>query len=291
MIVITGATGNLGKGVIDNLIKKCGPNHLIASVRDLQKASFYQEKGVSVRKGSFDCIDDLKTAFEGASQVLIVSANTLGEEALRLHRNAIDAAKLAGVNRILYTSHMGARVGSLFAPADQHAGTEAYLAKSGAAYTSLRHGFYAESCLAMIGDGLKRGELRTPEDGPVSWTARSDLAQADAEILIDSENWNGVTLPLTAPQAWTMAEIAEIASDISGRRVRHVVVSDQEWLDAKMAAGMPKIYAELLLGSFQASRRGDFAATHPALENLLGRPARTIREVLTAFLREDPNHQ
>ncbi|WP_431689476.1 SDR family oxidoreductase [Hahella sp. NBU794] len=287
MIVITGATGNLGKGVIDNLIQKCGPHQLIASVRDLQKASFYQEKSVSVRKGSFDCIDDLKTAFEGASQVLIVSANTLGEEALRLHRNAIDAAKQAGVKRILYTSHMGAREGSLFAPADQHAGTEAYLAKSGVAYTSLRHGFYAESCLNMIGDGLKSGDLRTPEDGPVSWTARSDLAQADAEIIIDSENWNGSTPPLTASQAWTMADIAALASDITGRRIRHVVVPDQEWLDAKMAAGMPKIYAELLLGSFQASRRGDFATTHPALENLLSRPAKTMRDVLAAFLQDD----
>ena len=83
----------------------------------------------------------------------------------------------------LYTSHMGARAGSPFAPADQHAGTEADLAVGGVAFTALRHGFYAESCLYMIKDGLEAGELRTPEDGPVSWTARADLAEADAAIM------------------------------------------------------------------------------------------------------------
>ena len=122
-------------------------------------------------------------AFAGAEQVLIVSANALGEEAARLHRNAIDAARAAGARRILYTSHAGARAGSLFPPADQHAGTEAYLARSGLAFTALRHGFYAESCLFMISDGLRSGELRTPEDGPVAWTSRADLAEADATIL------------------------------------------------------------------------------------------------------------
>lgn len=235
-----------------------------------------------MRAGDFAEPDTLRIAFQGADQVLIVSANKLGEEALRLHRSAIDAAHEAGVRRVLYTSHMGARAGSPFLPADQHAGTEADLAASGIAYTVLRHGFYAESCLHMIGDGLASGELRTPEDGPISWTARDDLAEADAAILATDGGWNGITPPLTAMQAVTMAEIAAIASEATGREVRHTTVTDKEWREAKIAAGMPAMYADMLLGTFRAARQGDFAATDPALGTLLGRSPKTMRDVLSA---------
>lgn len=282
MIVVTGATGHLGKAVVENLLRRVPAERIVASVRDPEKASALAAWGVEVRRGDFANPQSLKDAFAGADQVLIVSANKLGDEALRLHRTAIDAAREADVGHVLYTSHMGARAGSSFAPADQHAGTEAYLAESGLAYTALRHGFYAESCLQMIGDGLKAGELRVPEDGPVSWTARDDLAEADAAILADEGSWNGITPPLTTTQAVTMAQIAALASDVTGREVRHVTVSDEEWRDAKIAAGTPAIYAEMLLGTFRAARRGDFSATDPALETLLRRPPRTMREVLVA---------
>jgi uncharacterized protein YbjT (DUF2867 family) len=280
MIVVTGATGHLGRGIVENLLGRIAASEIVASVRDPRKAGGLAARGVAVRAGDFADARSLEAAFGGADQVLIVSADKLSEEALNLHRNAIVAARAAGARRILYTSHMGARAGSPFLPADQHAGTEADLAASGVAFTSLRHGFYAESCLHMIGDGLRNGELRTPEDGPISWTARADLAEADAAILARG-GWDGVTSPLTAGEAVTMAEIAAIASDLFGREVRHVTVSDQEWRDAKIAAGMPAIYADMLLGTFRAARHGDFAATHPALETLLGRAPKTIRDVLS----------
>lgn len=282
MIVVTGAAGHLGNAIVESLLRRLAADQIIASVRDPEKASSLAAQGVEVRMGNFDNPHTLEAAFADAEQILIVSADKLGEEALRLHHNAIEAARKAGARRILYTSHMGARAGSPFAPADQHAGTEANLAESGLAYTSLRHGFYAESCLHMIGDGLKTGELRVPEDGPVSWTARDDLADADAAILAEEGRWDGITPPLTASQALTMADLAALTSDVTGREVRHVTVSDDEWRDEKIAAGMPAMYAEMLLGIFRAARRGDFAATDPALEMLLGRPPRTMREMLIA---------
>lgn len=285
MIVVTGATGHLGRAVIEGLVARMDPGEVVASARDPAKQPTLAASGVQVRKGNFDDPHSLDGAFAGATQVLIVSADKLGEEALRLHRNAIDAARRAGARRILYTSHMGARPGSSFAPADQHAGTEADLVASGVAFTALRHGFYAESCLHMIGDGLKTGELRTPEDGPVSWTARADLAEADAAVLAQEGRWDGITPPLTALQAVTMAEVAAIASEATGREIRHVTVSDDEWRQAKIKAGMPAIYAEMLLGTFQASRRGDFAATDRALEDLLGRPPQTLQEVIRTATR------
>lgn len=283
MIVITGATGQLGRGIVDSLLGRISASDIIASVRDAAKASEFVARGVEVRTGDFGDGNSLKAAFKGADQVLIISADKLGDEALRLHRTAIEAARDAGARRILYTSHAGARGGSPFLPADQHAGTEADLAASGVAFTSLRHGFYAESCLHMIGDGLRSGELRTPEDGPINWTARADLAQADAAILTAGAEWDGITPPLTAAAAVTMAEIAAIASDVTGREVRHVTITDAAWRDAKIAAGMPAMYADMLLGTFRAARNGDFAASDPTLEKLLGRAPRTMGEILSAM--------
>ena len=285
MIVVTGATGQLGVAVIEGLLRHVQADRIVASVRDTGKAMALAAKGVQVRNGDFDDLQGLSMTFMGAEQVLIVSVNKLGEEALRLHCNAIKAAHGAGVRRVLYTSHAGARLGSPFVPADQHAGTEVNLAASGLAYTSLRHGFYAESCLHMIGDGLKSGELRVPEDGPVSWTARDDLAEADAAVLANEGYLDGISPPLTASEAVTMAEIASIASEVTKREVRHVTVSDEVWRDMKIAGGMPQAYADMLLGTFRAARHGDFAAVDPTLETLIGRRPKNLRDVLVTSLQ------
>ena len=284
MIVVTGATGQLGRDVVGALLARLPASDIAVSVRDPAKAADIAGRGVQVRKGDFADPPSLGAAFEGADQVLLISADKLGEEALRLHHAAIAAAREAGVSRILYTSHMGARQGSPFAPADQHARTEDDLAASGLPFTALRHGFYAESCLQLIGDGLKAGELRVPEDGPVSWTARADLAEADAIILVENGRTARITPPLTATDAVTMADVAAIASEVSGRKIQHVTVTDDAWRDARVAAGIPLFYAEMLLGTFRAARRGDFAAVDPTLGELLGRPPRSLRDVLTAFL-------
>lgn len=280
MIVVTGGTGQLGSAVIRQLLSRVPAARITASVREPDKASDLAALGVVVRRGDFADPASLAHAFAGAEQVLIVSANKLGEEALRLHRSAIEAARTAGVSRILYTSHAGARAGSPFLPADQHAGTEAELAASGLRFTALRHGFYAESCLQMIGDDLRSGDLRTPEDGPIAWTARSDLAEADAVILASAGECDGITPPLAATQALTMADIARIASEVTGRDVRHTIVTDDEWRERKVASGTPAFYADMLLGTFRAARRGDFAATAPTLETLLGRAPRSMQAAL-----------
>jgi len=284
MIVVTGAAGQLGCQVVEMLCTMIDPHRIGVSVRDPKQAEALAERGVRVRRGDFDDATSLAAAFEGAEQVLIVSADKLGEEARRLHRNAIEAARAAGARRILYTSHMGARAGSSFAPGDQHAGTEDDLARACVPFTSLRHGFYAESCLMMVGGALRQGELRVPEDGPVSWTTRADLAEADAAILAGRASFEGLSPPLTAATAINMAGLAAIASEVTGKEVRHTTVSDEEWRTAKIAAGTPELYADMLLGMFQAARRGDFAATDPALTTLLGREPVGMSEVLSEHL-------
>ena len=282
MILVTGANGHLGRTVVDHLAKSVGPDQVIAASRDPAKLSL--PDGMEARRADFADPDSLAEAFAEVEQLLIVSVDKLGEEARNLHRNAIDAAREAGVGRVFYTSHAGARAGSPFLPADQHAATEAELADSGLAFTALRHGFYAESCLQMIGEDLRRGELRVPESGPVSWTARDDLAQADAAILSGAMSWEGASAPLTASRALTMAEIAETASDVTSREIRHTVIPDEQWRSAKVAAGVPERYADMLLGVFRASRDGDFDVVDPTLERLLGREPRTLRDFLATEL-------
>ncbi|GJG87816.1 hypothetical protein tb265_29970 [Gemmatimonadetes bacterium T265] len=176
---------------------------------------------------------------------------------------------------------MGARPDSAFA---DHAAAEAVLLEVGMPFTSLRHGFYAESALHLIGRVFEDGEIRAPEDGPVSWTARADLAAADAIVLAEEGRLAGITPPLTAPEAFTMADIAAIASDVTGREVRRVVVPDAEWRDATLAHGVPAPLADALLGMYRSARRGELAATDKTLEALLGRRPQTMRDVLAATL-------
>ncbi|GAB5349759.1 NmrA family NAD(P)-binding protein [Alteriqipengyuania sp. 357] len=286
MILVTGANGHLGGGIVEYLSERTAPAKIIAASRAPDSLSL--PNGVAVRHTDFADPASLSDAFAGIERIEIVSVDKLGEEARRLHRNAIVAASEAGVERIFYASHAGAREGSPFPPADQHARSEADLEASGTPFTALRHGFYAESCLQMIGEDLEGGELRVPEDGPVCWTARDDLAQADAALLAGEATFDGATPPLTASRAWTMAEIAELASQITGRKVRHTIVSDAEWKAAKVAAGVPDRYAEMLLGTFRASRRGDFSTVDPTLENLLGRKPTPLHEALAAALAPTP---
>jgi len=282
MIVVTGANGQLGRGVVDGLLTRLPADRIVASVRDPAEATELAERGVHVRAGDFARPDGLAAAFAGAEQVLVVSVDQIGETGRRLHRSAAEAARAAGARRVLYTSHMGTHSDS---PFNDHAAMEAFLAGAGMAFTSLRHGFYAESASYLIGRGFDAGEIRAPEDGPVSWTARADLAEADAIVLAEEGCLDGITPPLTALEAFTMADLADIASGLTGREIRRVTVSDEEWLEAKAAEGVPLRMAEMLLGTYRAARRGDFAAVDPTLEALLGRRPRTMRDVLAAALK------
>ncbi len=285
MIVVTGATGQLGRAVVAGLLARLPADRIVANVRNPSKAKVLADQGVHVRRGDFTAPSDLEAAFAGAKQVLVISVNQLGEAARRLHHVAIKAARAARARRVLYTSHMGSRTDPTFAPASDHAATEAFLAEAGMPFTSLRHGFYAESALHLIGRGFETGEIRAPEDGLVSWTARADLAEADAIVLAEEGRLDGVSPPLTVPEALTLADLAAFASELTAREVKRVVVSDEEWRDAKVTGGVPALLAELLLGTFQAARRGDFATTDPTLGTLLGRRPHTMRDVLASILK------
>lgn len=287
MIVVTGATGQLGRGIVQRLVQRIPANHVGASVRDPEKAADLVSLGVRVRKGDFDQPESLAHAFEGATQVLIVSSNARahGGDTLAQHRAAIGAARAAEVRRIVYTSHMAASSSSAFLPMHDHAATEEMLRESGLAWTALRNGFYAASALMFLGDAFASGALAAPADGKVSWTAHADLAEAAAAILADEGKYDGPTPPLTGSEALDLAELAGIGSRLLGRSIERSIVSDDAFRATMTARGAPPRAADIALGFYRASRTGEFAAVDPTLERLLGRPPTTMADVMAEKLK------
>ena len=279
MIIVTGATGALNGATVEHLLKLVPADRIGVSVRDVEKASHLADRGVRVRRGSYDDPGALLDSFEGAEQVLLVSSNDPGADAPVLHRAGIEAAVAAGARRILYTSHQGAGLDSPFRPARHHAATEALLADSGVAWTSLRNGFYAHSLDWMLGPWRETGIIAAPADGPVSWTDRGDEGEAAAVILAAPRSFDG-PVTLTAAAAVTFDAIAGIASELTGRDIQRVVMDDDPWVADQVAHGAPEMMARFVLSTFQAAREGRFAGTSPLLGDLLGRPPRTVRDLL-----------
>lgn len=138
-------------------------------------------------------------------------------------------------------------------------------------YTVLRNGFYASSALDFLAPGLDSGRVALPADGPVSWTAHADLAEATAVILADEGRFEGATPSLTGPEALTFDDLARIAEEVTGRTVTREVAPDEEFRAGLTGRGVPDELAGQLLGIFEASRAGEFAAVGPTLAELIGR--------------------
>jgi NAD(P)H dehydrogenase (quinone) len=281
VIIVSGANGQLGRKVVERLLERVSAERIGVSVRDPEKAGDLEKWGVRVRRGDFTDPASLAHAFEDATKVLVVSTDTTGEEALDHHRTAVKTAVAAGAERVLYTSHMGSNPSSPFSPMRDHAATEAALRDCGIPFTALRNGFYASTIVRLLGGALQTGELVAPADGPVAWTDHADLAEVTALALAE-DCLDGLTPALTGTETTDMSGIAKIANRVSGREIRRVVVSDDEYRAHLISHGVPEFGADMLVGMFVASRHGDFAPADPTLARLLGRPPVTVEDVLKA---------
>lgn len=166
---------------------------------------------------------------------------------------------------------------------DHHA-TEEILRSAGVPGTALRGGFYADSAVMLLGNAAESGELSAPADGPVNWTTHADLAEAIAAGLTDPD-LDEATLELTGAEAVDLSGIAALASEMTGRPIRRIVVDDDEYRDRMVAHGLPTERADMLLGIFQASRKGAFTRISPTLARLIGRPPTPLRDVLESAIR------
>ena len=282
MIIVTGATGQLGRRIVDQLLARLPAEGIGVSVRDPAKAAAVVGRGVRVRRGDFADPASLPHAFEGASQVLIVSSNARasGGDPIAQHRAAIDAAVGAGARRIVYTSHMAASATSAFPPMHDHASTEAMLAGCGVAWTALRHGFYAASGVALLGDALETGVVEAPVDGKVSWTAHDDLAEAAAIVLADEGRFSGPTPSLTGSEALDLDDLCRLATPPCRTPIVRRTIDDEAFIAGRAARGVPAAAIEIAVGLYRAARNGEFAAVDPTLERLLGRRPKAMAEIM-----------
>lgn len=288
MIVVTGATGKLGRLIVEELLSRMPSSEIGASVRDPEKAAGLQERGVRVRKGDFAQPSTLQDAFNGASQLLIVSSNARasGGDPLAQHRAAISAAKEAGVQRIVYASQIASSPSSAFSPALDHAATEVMLAESGLRWTALRNGFYADSAPMFMGREWQQGKIVAPADGKVAWAAHTDLAAAAAAILAGVKTFEGPTPPLTGAENLDLAGLASVGSSLVGRPIIREVLSDDAFREQAKQRGLPETFVSIALGYYEASRRGEFGKVDPTLEQLIGRRPKAMRDVLEAAMQQ-----
>lgn len=285
MIVVTGATGKLGSAIVEQLLQRVPADQVGVSVRSAARASALAARGVRVREASFDDPEALRHAFEDADRVLVISTDVMGDANVAACTTAIDAARAAGAQRVLYTSHQGCSHDSAFQACRDHACVEDHLASGGGAWTSLRNGFYAASAIQFAEHGLQYGDVAVPADGPVSWTTHADLAEAAAVLLTGAETFEGPTPPLTSQRTDDFAGIARTASQVSGRRIGRTVVPDEAFIAQMTGYGTPEVVAHQLLGIFQAARAGEFDVTDPTLGRLLGRQPQTIDDLVRPLVQ------
>jgi NAD(P)H dehydrogenase (quinone) len=280
MIVVTGAGGKLGRLVADELVKRLNPSDVTLGSRDPAKIADLAAKGFKTVRADFDDVASLEAAFTGAQTVLIVSGDAPNDVRIRQHRAAIDAAKQAGVARIVYTSFTNPTARSLFPFAWIHADTESYLKASGVPFTILRDNQYAENLTNAI-SGAKSGTLAMPgARGKVAYIARADVAAAIAGALTQ-DGHASKTYELTGPEALDAFEIAAVVSSALARPVQAVDADPAEFGKVFAAHGLPPFVIDALLGLYAAAAAGECAVVSTDAAILAGRPI----EPVSAFIR------
>ncbi|MEF2072763.1 SDR family oxidoreductase [Consotaella aegiceratis] len=282
---ITGASGQLGQLVVAALVERVGPEAVAAVVRDPARAQGLFPAGVTIREGDYDRPETLEAAFKGAERLLLISSNAVGARVPQ-HRNAVEAAKRSGVQRILYTSVLHADTSPL-GLAEEHRQTEALIEASGLAFTLLRNGWYTENYAASIPPALQHGAfMGSAGDGRIAGATRADYAEAAAVALADETASGNVIHELAGDQAFTLAEFVAELSRQASADIRYIDLPEEEYHKALLGAGLPEPVAALVADSDAAAARGALFDDGHALSRLIGRPttpfATTIGQALQA---------
>ncbi|XXX79001.1 SDR family oxidoreductase [Sorangium sp. So ce134] len=284
MIILTGATGNLGASVLKHILKLVPPSEIIVSLHNRLAHAEIEKTRVQVRQGDFTDPGSLEEAFRGGDRLLIVSHPSFSDELrVRSHKNAIDAAVKAGVRHIYYTS-LAFGPESKAAVMRAHLDTEAYLRSRGVTYTILREGVYMESYPVFLGFfGAGADEVIVPGDGGVAWAARDDLGEATARIIAGG-GYEDETITLAGPKAYTLRQTTALVSSILGREIRFSVVSRDEFVRRNSANGD---VARFWASTYPALEAGEASIVNPLLGAVLGRPPVSFESRLRELLETE----
>ena len=282
MIVVTGATGQLGRLVIASLLKKVPATQIVAAVRNVEKAKDLADMGVQVRHADYNQPASWDVALKGADKVLLISSNEIGQRA-KQHKTVIDAAKRAGVKLLAYTSVLRADT-SVLGLAGEHKETEAAIRASGIPYVLLRNGWYTENYAMGIPTALSLGSVfGCAGDGRISAAARADYAEA-AAVALTAENQAGKVYELAGDAAFTLTEFAAEVSRQSGKNIGYVNLPESEYKKALLGAGLPGPLAELLANSDTGVSRGALFDESHQLSRLIGRSTTPLATSVKAAL-------
>ncbi len=282
MIVVTGATGQLGRLVIAALIKKVPASSIVAAVRNVEKASDIAALGVQVRHADYNQPPMWDDALRGADKVLLISSSEVGQRA-KQHRAVIDAARRAGVKLLAYTSVLRADTSPLGLAAE-HRETEALIRASGIPFTLLRNGWYTENYTTSISNILAHGAVYgCAGEGRIASATRADYAEAAAAVLT-AENQAGRVYELAGDTAYTLAELAAEISRQSGKNVGYVNLPEAEYKKVLVKAGLPEVVAALLADSDTGVSKGALFDDGHQLSKLINRPTTSLAAAVAAVM-------
>jgi len=285
MIIVTGATGQLGRLVINALLRTVQASSIVAAVRSPEKAADLAACGVVVRKADYTEPETLDSALAGGEKLLLISSSAVGQRVPQ-HRAVIDAAKRAGIKLIAYTSVLRADTSPL-GLADEHKQTEALLEKSGLPFVLLRNGWYTENYAASIPAALAHGVvLGSAGEGRISSAARSDYAAA-AAVVMTRDGQAGRIYELAGDASFTLTELAAEIARQSGKAVAYKNLPEADYKSALIGFALPEPVAHLLADSDTGASRGGLHHNGPDLSELIGRATTPMAATVESALRGD----
>lgn len=282
-MLVTGATGKLGRKVVETLLKSVPASQLAVSVRNPEKAEDLRARGVDVRQGDFDHPESLDAAFAGIDRILIISADGDNETRIRQHTNAVEAAARAKVSFIAYTSLANASESQLFL-APPHQAAEKAILKTGIPYSFLRNNWYLENEIASI-QGVLAGApwVTSAGGGKVGWALQQEYAEAAAAVLAGNGHEN--TIYELSGKPLSQEELVSALGKVLGREVPVQHVDDATYADIMKNAGVPDFLIPMLVEIQQGIRSGALEIESNDFEKLLGRPLTPIDQALSQLVK------
>ena len=283
-LLVTGASGQLGRSVIAHLLHthKIAPQRIIATTRKPEALADLAALGVVVRRADFEDSASLAGAFAGAHRLLLISTDALDRPGRRLeqHLNAINAATRAGVKHVVYTSMPKPEPGSPVPFAPDHFGTEQALAASPMSWTVLRHNWYADNLHLSLPAALASGQWYSAAgDGATAYVSREDCARADAAALASADTAKS-TLDVTGAQALNTTQIAAIATEALGKPIRVIPVSPEQLAQGLAAAGVPPFLVPLMVSFDVNAKAGNVSMVSDTILKLTGTAPQSLRDYL-----------
>ncbi|SMF39282.1 NAD(P)H dehydrogenase (quinone) [Cellulosimicrobium cellulans J34] len=289
-VAVTGASGHLGRLVVESLLARgADPSRVVALARTTARAADLADRGVEVREADYARPDTLAPALAGVDVLVLVSGSEVGRR-VEQHRNVVEAARAAGVARVVYTSAPRATTSALVL-APEHRATEELLAASGLATTVLRNNWYTENYVGDVLAARETGEIvSSAGDGRVASASRADYAEAAAVVALaaheDAAAHAGAVYELGGDVAWTFDDLAAAAAEVLGRPVTYRRVSSDERRELLLAAGLDAGTAGFVVTMDGDIRDGLLAETTGDLRRLLGRPTTPLVDGLRAAVAQ-----